>query len=1015
MTRFRAALLVAITSAACGQATPPPAKLPAVKKPAVASAVEVDPFMPRFVPALRVLPDVDDVRTIPMVEARAVVTERSIVGRMRVELQPGGKLARADEIFPIGRVFAENVPRRLGGGFLFLVITAMGSQLFRSDTWLGTLQPLTTIGQAPDQDRPLVMGFDRVFVRLRSSGDLYPINPTSGAPMTNGPLPTASGYGAMVFLDAYTAIVDTDFVGPQVTFDAGTTWSRLPIADRVRTLAPEHADDERARDAIIGTDAGSFRMNPRGEIERIRTPVGPQAVGVLSTLRAGARPSGDRPGPLGKRPLRTLLASGVPDSATTAVTLHEGQLCRVSLESGALLKCEKTAVDPLADCHGIALGDPANETGGAGFVCGQSTQGTAVVGSTTLLRLGDDLAVTEVMRFNRPRIVVESGQGNVVIHGPCSDDPAPAETRPFCVRFADDTSREVRLRGSGGGERIVAMRDKTVVIIVPPRPGSHGQLTLLGEGAPKHIALSIPEGSPRDLDTGLWMEGFHQSAEDEVAGWIEGGGPIMGVRVKISGEVTVEPAVEDADGVIVAGRFGLRLGSSGSFAETMDTGKTWTDIVVPEMPRSEAPADRLRCGAVGCLLPGAFKIGWGVTATVDDLRIPDPPATAPISNMTLTGAPRPLTCTVAKGVSKPATKKTKARREDEPHVLGTAHTAWGPLGPVAAPPLDKGQAGIDVGANFEAVPARVYVWGERDTDWARTGRMLLRFGDRFSLNEVHSSSVTTSFWANEGDALAALGQVGGGLSWQASLDDQSVLVSGCRGDRGCLLFATAANQSIVNLRMSDDAPVPRPQNGAVRVGSSWFFFGETRGDDFKLFRADLGTVREVAKFRRATLGRGGPPPKLIRKARSLGVGIMFTARQGPGDRRGERFVLPLDVETGAVGEPESLGRADFGLMEFHGCGERDGWVVEATIEGQDVLVDGRDIDTRGVELRMRMRNGRACAESGVFRPSYDTIDDSPSPAPKTGKPSETPPAGAFPLITYGSASLPLGLTCVARP
>lgn len=978
--------LIALGVVACGGAAPE------VNKPARSSASasasagseSVAFGAPRVVPKLRVLPDVDVVNLTSLSANSTTVAQAAIVGRMRVELQPGGRVARADQVFPVGRVFAERVPPRLGGGFIFLVISAVGSQLFRSESWLGKLSPLTTIGQAPDQERPLVMGFDRLFIRLRSGGELFPIDPNTGAAKNYGPLPPAAGYGEMAFVDAYRAVVDTDITGPYATFDAGTTWARLPIGQRIRLITAENTDPENPGDILLMTEGGAQRLTAEGSLERLAPElvlVRGQAGMTLKPLEASMiRPADERPGPLGKRPLRAALVRGYPDSETSAVVVQGGKVCRISLEDGALLRCrDSDLVEADASCHGIALGDP--DELGVGFVCSTASGGSAI------LSLQKDLTLRSEMRFLRARTVVESGQGAIVVHGSCGDERPEKDTRPFCVRFVDGSVREIRLRGNIGGERVVALLNKTVAIVVPPRPGSQGQLTILSGSAPKHLALAVPESAPRELDTGMWLEGFHQTGPNELAGWVEGGGPTFGVRIQLDGQVTVEPAVDDREGVLVSGRFGLKLGGGGAFAETTDTGRTWTDIVVPDMPRSDHPPAEVRCSAVGCLLPGAFKIGWGATAREADLEAPNAPKANGLSAMILSSAPAPIECSLL--------ESPKPEKRPEVKVLGMTHGGWTALGVEQPPPLEKGEVGIDVGANFDSVPVRLYAWGQKDTDWARTGRMQLRFGDRFSQVEVRSSSITASPWSSEGDALSALGQVGGGMNWQAALDGDAALTSGCRGDRQCLLFATEAGQPVVGLRMADDTPLSRPQGGAVRVGATWFFLGDSRGDEFSLFRADLGTVRLVSSFKRALLSRSASPPRLVRKARGTGLGFLFVQKQGPNDRRGTRYVLPIDPESGELGEVEPLGRADFGGMEFEPCGDREGWLVESQVDSQSVTVDGVLSDSRSVELRMRLRHGKACVEGGVVR----SLGDEGSPKPRGKNEASVKPG--FPLVLNG--------------
>jgi hypothetical protein len=248
----------------------------------------------------------------------------------------------------------------------------------------------------------------------------------------------------------------------------------------------------------------------------------------------------------------------------------------------------------------------------------------------------------------------------------------------------------------------------------------------------------------------------------------------------------------------------------------------------------------------------------------------------------------------------------------------------------------------------------------------------------------------------------ALGHVGGGMSWQASKDGRAVLASGCRGDRGCSLFAAEADQPLVSLRMADDSILPRPASGAVRLGATWFFFAEARSDELKLFRSDLGVVRPVATYRRVGSARSAPAPRLVRRARVQELGLTFVERQGPNDRRGERFVVPIDPESGMLGEAQPLGRADLAGLSIDPCpAERDGWLLDTALDSQTVTIDGTPADGRSTELRLRLGRGRVCAETGVVTTVWHAQD---RPRAK-GKPSKSAGgSGASPSGPSSSAS-----------
>ncbi len=699
-------------------------------------------------------------------------------------------------------------------------------------------------------------------------------------------------------------------------------------------------------------------MSPEGHVTFTAAPPSPPGFATPPPSVRPVAPPTERAkaGPLGRRPLFVALERGYPESETTAVVVHEGTLARVSLETGAVLAFDKRATAPHAECTGIGLGKS-----GIGFVCGTSQ------GPTTIYELGPSLTLREVMRFAGPRVVTESGQGAIVVRGPCAEQDETGPTRPFCVRFADGSTREVRVRGDVGPERVIALEDKRVVILVPPRVGTQGQISILDKGSSKHVLLKMPEaGAPREAEIGLWMEGFQQVGKDEIAGWIEAGGPVFGAHVKLDGTVTFGEAVAEPLGTLTSGRFGLAMGDGGRMLESVDTGASWREIQVPRVDAASELSRVRRCGAVGCIIPGWLKVGWGESAHPDDMRDATAPTGAKLSTMKLSAQRLSLVC--AAGRVEP---KAKPGKKNE----GTAVSGWGQLGGVDAPPMQKGEEGIDAGSPYDAVPMRAYAWGRKDSDWSRTGKLVIRYIDRFALEQVRSSAVTASPWSSASSAgdWLGVGTYGYGVAWSALRDHDSILASACRG-RVCNIFSVAPGEPVLTLRSTESTSLPRP-NGAVKVGQVWFFLGDAGvPDQVALFRADLGNVRQVSTFKRLTPGRftAAALPKLIRKARGDGLGMMFTLREGPTDRRGTRYVLPIDMESGEVQDPVRLGRPDFADVPVRaGCGDTDGWSVELPVEpAPTATIDGAMVNLEAVEVRAVIGDGSVCVESAAGSLAY---------------------------------------------
>jgi hypothetical protein len=91
------------------------------------------------------------------------------------------------------------------------------------------------------------------------------------------------------------------------------------------------------------------------------------------------------------------------------------------------------------------------------------------------------------------------------------------------------------------------------------------------------------------------------------------------------------------------------------------------------------------------------------------------------------------------------------------------------------------------------------------------------------------------------------------------------------------------------------------------------------------------------------------------------------------------FVLPIDPDSGALGEPIVLGKRDLGGKLPPRCAEgQDGWLMDTGLDMTPSvqLTSGRGVlDT--VEFRLRLDPGSACVEGmaaridGLFIPDKD--------------------------------------------
>ncbi|WP_437329738.1 hypothetical protein [Sorangium sp. So ce381] len=968
--RSAMALLLCASAAGCGgrAAMTPSGGQPSSDRGAAGQASRQAPggrasqgALVTMVTPSRLLPDLVGERGVVASEAGA---KRVLIDRMRVVAHDDGSLERAADLLPSGQVTSLKLPTRLGGGYLFYSSNRGSAQLWRAQAWLAPLEPLV---QLPSEANEILAGFDRLYARLSHSHRLLAIDAQTGAAMPLGPLPPASSYGQIAFADGWRAVVEADLRGLLVTFDAGATWREVEIDARPTSVAVVGGDP------AVMTASGLYAVDARGGVTY-------RALEVSDDVH---EPPARAQGPLGRRPLRAAVEDGWPDSSTTAVVARGGALARVSLRDGAVIDVAPDAYpEREAACHAIRAG------ASFGFVCGERE------GPTTLYAFQPPLGMRRLMRFDEPRFVVASGNGALVIRGSCSEDSAVRAGRAYCVVAADGRTREIHVRAPArdvGIERVVALSDGRIAVLSPPRLDASGQLTLLKGSDVTTVPLILP-GKPRstarDLQRGMWLEGFEEREPGVIGGWVEAGGPIVGVRIDAkSGKVTAGAPRQDGTGALLSGRFAFSLGEGERAAESTDGGMTWRALDLPERDDDTAASRTRACGPVGCVFRGWIRVGWGKTAMPDDLAEAKPP---PVLQMPLrAGSPVAMRCEALGSSTPPLPDKPSAapsaRAEGARPASSVTRSAstetptspWAPFRNTPPPKRGADEIGLDNGAPYDIVTMRAYAWGKRGADWARAGRWLLRFDDRFDPDGgVRSSGVSASPWSDEASAAEALGVVSqGAASWGAYLDPggRAALTHVCRG-AGCSLFAASEGLPILPLRDSAGRagnflrPFP---NGAVRLGETWFFV--TPGGSYDvvaLWRADLGIARQLATYYRpGRAGYGVDPPRLVRRALGGGVGLLISAAPDPGVRAGSWHVLPIDRETGALGEAVPLGRKDLADTRLERCTPgQDGWLLDTSLDGSpsfDVVGSSPSVD--GAEFRLRLDPGSACVEAMAVR------------------------------------------------
>ncbi|MEZ4226013.1 MAG: hypothetical protein R3B13_34010 [Polyangiaceae bacterium] len=854
---------------------------------------------------------------------------RLIVAGMRVVDHFDGILERAEELFPGSRaVQAMELPGRLGGGFLFYSNTSGSSLVWKAKTWTGKLEPFANV----DMDvESIVPGFDRLYLMDRRSVDVVALDPESGKATGLGSLPSAASYGSIVMLDEWVAAVEVPFQGIMATFDAGASWRALPIF-------PTYGVSLEEGRLALNTGRGKLELAADGTVtpfQVAKPAIEPSAVlsgSMASSASAASTPEPPpiHPSPLGRRPLHTAVLRGIPDGPGTALVLHEGALGRVRLTDGAVLDVKERALSEVASCQGVTLGK------GVGFVCGQAR------GSTTVYAADKDLALRPIASFTQPRFVSSNEQGALVVRGPCDADGDPAEGG-YCIIDRALRQREISVKGDVGVERVVPLSDGRVAVIVPPRLGAAGILTLVdAKGKAVSVKLKLPKAEPSALaliKKGLWLDGFSEwrspkkkgkPSRSALAGWVVAAGPYVGVRIDLDGKLHVGKIENDIGQSVLSGPLALVKGRGGRGAETTDGGFNWREIELPSVATSAQvkgagfDSREQGCSRVGCALGAWVRVGYRGQTDDEQVELAEapPPTTLPSSR----GGRWQLECVfngkVAGPVSgKPAPKKRIVRRDwRNPTTLSAEaleSTDWVEFFGVAPPKLGRDDLGFEHGLEYSSAPLRAYAWGARGASWDRVGTWVFRGFDAMSVQDaVWSTAPARPPFM---DALAAAQALGMDpnqpVSWQSVLESSGraagVLVN-ARGTMDLYLL----EEGRAALTVPDVARAGLYQlSSVVKAGSNWYVAGAQGSNAFSFFRVVGNKLVMVRSYplRHGPRSQGRVLTELVRTARGDALGLLVRALRTHGAST-RWYVYPVDGESGDVGtplelSPELLGRA----------------------------------------------------------------------------------------------------------
>ena len=194
-------------------------------------------------------------------------TRRVVVHGMRLLERADGTIERGDQLLPSRKnARTLELPKRLGGGFLFYVEETNGNvtttSVWRAPTWTGKLEPFANLGFDVAQ---IVAGFDRLYVVDKRSAEVYALDAETGKVQDTGTVAAVTE----LFVDGV----------------------RRLLARRSRRTAARRARELRRRHELASSGSAAQGVSlENGELV-IRNPEGDLALDA-SGLAASARAHG---------------------------------------------------------------------------------------------------------------------------------------------------------------------------------------------------------------------------------------------------------------------------------------------------------------------------------------------------------------------------------------------------------------------------------------------------------------------------------------------------------------------------------------------------------------------------------------------------------------------------------------------------------------------------------------------------------------------------------------------------
>jgi hypothetical protein len=271
---------------------------------------------------------------------------------------------------------------------------------------------------------------------------------------------------------------------------------------------------------------------------------------------------------------------------------------------------------------------------------------------------------------------------------------------------------------------------------------------------------------------------------------------------------------------------------------------------------------------------------------------------------------------------------------------------------------------------------KIYAWGDKAAEWDKSGHWLVRWVWPYGgWGDVRATQTTVAPFASLEDAIRNVGAMYGGNQWVLALGDDAshALAIGRRpaGYGQSSLLVLDADRPPLEVRRADGEPVPEVE-AASRVAGHWYVV--TKPAPFSgaqttvIWSIDGSVAHEVARVARAEgVGANERPEPLLLATRSDGRALGLVVRGQPMERRNasEMWLVPVDVESGSVGDPLPLAADDFDGIALHACTDDDvGWTLDLPFTHRQgkLRVGSTATNLQQPLARLRVGVGHGCIE-----------------------------------------------------